>query len=91
MTIKCFTPGADTGKILLAVENNASKIIRNWFFTIQPDIFKLFTIYQSAKNKEHGWHYNVFYSSLCTYIFMHFCERKKSFIKFPILILYLKL
>ena len=30
-------PGCYTGKTLFAV----SKIIRNWFFTLQPDIFKI--------------------------------------------------
>ena len=41
MSTKFYTPGCYTGKMLFAVENNASKIIRNWFFTIQPDIFYL--------------------------------------------------
>ena len=54
MSTKFYTPGCYTGKMLFAVENNASKIIRNWFFTIQPDILKLFTIYQSGQNKGHG-------------------------------------
>ena len=31
-------PGYYTGKILFA---NASKIITNWFLTLQPDIFKI--------------------------------------------------
>ena len=30
-------------------------------------------------------------TNLCIYLFMHLCERKKSFIKFSTLILYLKL
>ena len=54
MSRKLYTPGCYTGKMVFAVENNALKIIRNWFFTIQPDIFKLFTIYQSRQNKGHG-------------------------------------
>ena len=31
-------PGCDTGKMSFA---NASKIITNWFLTLQPDIFKI--------------------------------------------------
>ena len=31
-------PGYRTGKMLFA---NASKIIANWFLTLQPDIFKI--------------------------------------------------
>ena len=31
-------PGYYTGKMLFA---NASKIITNWFLTLQPDIFKI--------------------------------------------------
>ena len=54
MSAKFYTAGCYTGTMLFAVGNNASKIIRNWFFTIQPDIFKLFTIYQSGQNKGHG-------------------------------------
>ena len=29
------------GKMLFAVKNNALNILRNWFFTLQPDIFKI--------------------------------------------------
>ena len=54
MSTKSYTQGCCTGKMLFAVENNASKIIRNWFFTIQPNILKLFTIYQSGQNKGYG-------------------------------------
>ena len=54
MSAKCYTPGCYTGKMLFAKEKNASIIIRNWFFTIQPDILKLFTVYQTGKNKGHG-------------------------------------
>ena len=38
---KFCTPGCYIGKMLFAVRNNASKIIRNWFFTLQPDIFTI--------------------------------------------------
>ena len=55
MSTKFYTAGCYTEKMLFAVEKNASKIIRNWFFTIQPDVFKLFTIYQSGQNKGHGY------------------------------------
>ena len=34
------TPGCHTGKMLFA---NASKIIRNWFLTLQPDNYLQFT------------------------------------------------
>ena len=54
MSTKFYTRGCDTGKMLFAVENNVSKFIRNCSFTIQPDIFKLFTIFQSRKDKGHG-------------------------------------
>ena len=54
MSTNFYTPGCYTGKMLFAMENNASKIIRNWFFTVQPDILKLFTIYQIGQNKGHG-------------------------------------
>ena len=58
MSAKFYTSGCDTQKMLFVVENNVSKIIRNWFFTIQPDIFKLFTIYQSGQNKGYGCNMN---------------------------------
>ena len=54
MSTKFYTSGCYTGKMLFAVENNVLKIIRNWFFAMQPDILKSFTIYQSGQNKEHG-------------------------------------
>ena len=38
MVTKFCTPGCYTGKMLFA---NASKIIRNWFLTLQLDIFKI--------------------------------------------------
>ena len=39
MATKFCTPGCYAGKILFAVKNEVSKIIRNWFLTLQPDIF----------------------------------------------------
>ena len=60
MSTKFYTPDCYTGKMLFAVEDNASKIIRNWYFTIQPDILKLFTIYQSGQNKGHGSKHSFF-------------------------------
>ena len=54
MPTKFYTPGCCTEKMLFAVENNASKIMKNWFFTIQSDIFELFTIYQTGQNIGHG-------------------------------------
>ena len=39
MATKFSTPGCYAGKMLFAVKNEVSKIIRNWFLTLQPDIF----------------------------------------------------
>ena len=38
MSTKFYTPGCCTGKMLFAVENNESKIIKSWFFAIQSGI-----------------------------------------------------
>ena len=81
--------------MLLTVKNYALKIRRNWFLTVQRDIFKIIYNLQSGQNKERGrnmntWRYIPIYlcSNLCTYLFLHLCDRKKSFIKFSTLILY---
>ena len=41
MSTKLCTRGCYTVKTLFAVKNDASKIIRNMFFTHQPEIFKI--------------------------------------------------
>ena len=41
MSTKFSTPDCYTRKMPFAMKNNASKIIRNWFFTFQPDILKI--------------------------------------------------
>ena len=82
------------GKILFA---HASKIIRNWFLTLQPDI--LYIICNLPKwEPDRVWIkyerltlYISLWTNFSTYLFMQLCERKKSFIKILTLILYLKL
>ena len=83
MVAKLCTPPRDcyTGKMLFA---NVSKIITNWFLTLQPDIFKtISSLPQWAQERTWLFFYELIYA--------HLCQRKKSFIKIPILNLYLKL
>ena len=61
---------------------NASKIIRNWFLILQPIIISSLPKWAQ---------FICLCTNLCTYLLMHLCERKKSFIKINTLILYLKL
>ena len=63
---KCSTPGCYTRKLLFA---NSSKIIRNWFLTLRPNIFKViwnlpkwaqekaWTLYKCLRGirKREGW------------------------------------
>ena len=51
MTTKFYTPGCYTRKMVFTVENNVSKIIRNWFFTIQPDILNYLQFTKVGKIK----------------------------------------
>ena len=74
---------------------NASKIIENWFLTLQPDNNLQFTKVGTRNSMELIWALDTLWyiclcTNLCTYLFMHFCERKESFIKILSLILYMK-
>ena len=63
---------------------NASKIIRNWFLTLQPDNYLQFTKVGTRKGMDVIWALDAstcLCTNLCPYLFMHLCERKKSFIK----------
>ena len=86
-------PGCYTGKMLFA---NASKTITNWFLTLQPDIFKIICNLPNWHRIElrrniSTWRY-VIYQLIYSLIYLcTMCERKKSVIKIPTLILYLKL
>ena len=75
------------------------KIIRNWFLILEPDIFLNYLQFTKAgrrKDMDVIWAPDVkqyiFYALIyaLTYL-MRLCERKKSFIKIPTLILHLKL
>ena len=44
-------PGCYVGKMLFA---NTSKIIRNWFLTLQPDIFKIICNLPKWAKEGHG-------------------------------------
>ena len=78
---------------------NASKIIRNWFLNTSTWYFLnylQFTKVGTKKGMDVIWALDaIWFICLCTnlwtYLFMHLCERKKSFIKIPTLILYLRL
>ena len=84
-----------TGKMFA----NASKIITNWFWTLQPDIFKIISNLLKWLQKrawmlyEHFTLYDIFVYAVI-YPFIYLCtsvKEKKGFIKIPTLILYLKL
>ena len=67
---------------------NASKIIRNWFLTLQPDNYLQFIKVGTRKCMDVTWvfdaiSYICLCSNLCTYLFMHLYEIKNSFIKIP--------
>ena len=84
MVTKFCTPGCYTGKMLFA---NASKIIRNWFLTLQPDNYLQFTKVGTRKGMDEHLKLNIcLRTNICTYLYMHLCERKKSFIKIPTMI-----
>ena len=78
---------------------NASKIRRNWFSTLQPISFKLFTIYQSGHKKGHGcsmstWRYIIYLLNTLIYALIYLCtcvKEKKTSLKFLYYFLYLKL
>ena len=89
------TPGCYTGKMLFF---NVSKIIKKlvfntstWYFLFICNLPK----WVQRKDMNVIWALDAIYiclcTNLCTYLFTHLCERKKSFIKIPTLILYLKL
>ena len=99
---KICTPGCYTGKILSSVENsrNVSKINWNLFLALQPEIFKIIYNLPNWTRKINDmaviWALDAICpiclcSNLCTYFSKHLSERKKSFITFLALILYLKL
>ena len=56
-------PGCYTGKMLFA---DASKIIRNWFLTLQPDNYLQFTKVGTKKGMDVIWALDAI-----TYLFMH--------------------
>ena len=62
MVTKFCTPGCYTGKMLFA---NASKIIRNWFLTLQPDNYLQFTKVGKRKGMD------VISALDAIYLFMH--------------------
>ena len=74
------TQGCYTGEMFA----NPSKIIRNWFLTLDINnlVFStLFAIYKSGQKKGDGcnmsaWQYICLCTNLCTYLFM--LERKKK-------------
>ena len=58
-------------------------------------IYLQFTIVSTSKDMDVIWaldatYYNCLSTNICTYLFMHLCERKKSFIKIATLDLYVK-
>ena len=75
-------PGCYTGKMLFA---NASKIIRNWFLTLQPDIFKIICNIPKWHQKGQGcnmstWLHIFLYALIYALTYLCTCvkERKAS-------------
>ena len=64
--LQSFVPMLLLGKMLFA---NTSKIVRTWFLTLQPDIFKLFAIYQSGLKKGHECNMSTWHCVI--YLFMY--------------------
>ena len=49
------------------MKNNTSEI-KNWLFTLQPDIFKIISIYQSGQNKGHGCNISTWCNTIYLFI-----------------------
>ena len=68
-------PGCYTGEILFA---NASKVMTNWFLTLQPNILKIICNLPKWA-QERAWMYFI---CLCTFVFWTCVKERKASLKF---------